>query len=76
MLQATDECYIYIKDGKELFTGSLDLAHKRADEGTEIKVIKIDLLLNMLVIFPIRTKYCHHLDICCRGDKRNHSQLT
>lgn len=44
MLQATDECYIYIKDEKELFTGSLDLAYKRADEGTEIKIIKIDLL--------------------------------
>ena len=44
MLQATDECYIDIKDGKELFTGCLELAHKRADEGTVIKTIKIDLL--------------------------------
>ena len=44
MLQATNECYIYIKDGKELFTGCLELAHKRADEGTNIKTIKIDLL--------------------------------
>ncbi len=44
MLESRTECYIYIKDGKELFTGSLELAHKRADEGTEIKVIKIDLL--------------------------------
>lgn len=44
MLESTAECYIYIKDGKELFTGSLELAHKRADEGTEIKIIKIDLL--------------------------------
>ena len=44
MLESNAECYIYIKDGKELFTGSLELAHKRADEGTEIKVIKIDLL--------------------------------
>ena len=44
MLESTAECYIYIKDGKELFTGSLDLAHKRADDDTEIRVIKIDLL--------------------------------
>ena len=44
MLESTAECYIYIKDGKELFTGSVDLAHKRADEGTEIKTIKIDSL--------------------------------
>ncbi len=44
MLESQAECYIYIKDEKELFTGSLELAHKRADEGTEIKVIKIDLL--------------------------------
>jgi len=44
MLETTAECYIYIKDGKELFTGSLDLAHKRADDDTEIRVIKIDLL--------------------------------
>ena len=33
------DCYIYIRDGKELFTGSLDLAHKRADEDTEIKTV-------------------------------------
>ena len=44
MLQATDECYIYIKDGKEFFTGSLDLAHKRGDDGTDIKIVTIDLL--------------------------------
>lgn len=30
--------YIYVRDGKEFFTSNLDLAHKRADEGTEIKV--------------------------------------
>ena len=30
--------YIYVRDGKDLFTSNLDLAHKRADEGTEIKV--------------------------------------
>jgi hypothetical protein len=44
MLHATDECYIYIKDGKEYFTSNEDLAHKRADEGTDVKIIKIDLL--------------------------------
>ena len=44
MLENTAECYIYIKDGKELFTGCLELAHKRADEDTEIKIVKIDLL--------------------------------
>ncbi len=44
MLQPTDECYIYIKDGKEFFTGSLDLAHKRADDDTEIKIVKIDII--------------------------------
>jgi hypothetical protein len=44
MLQATDECYIYIKDGKELFTSNIDLAHKRADEGTKIKVIKLQII--------------------------------
>ena len=43
MLESTAECYIYIKDGKELFTGCLELAHKRADESTEIKIVKIDL---------------------------------
>ena len=36
--------YIYTKDEKEYFTPNEDLAHKRADEGTEIKIIKIDLL--------------------------------
>jgi len=30
--------YTYVKDGKEFFTSNLDLAHKRADEGTEIKI--------------------------------------
>tara|TARA_R100000951_G_scaffold114569_1_gene119776 strand:- start:1057 stop:1194 length:138 start_codon:yes stop_codon:yes gene_type:complete len=44
MLQATDECYIYIKDGKELFTSNIDLAHKRADDDTEIKIVKIDII--------------------------------
>lgn len=30
--------YTYIHGGKEFFTSNLDLAHKRADEGTEIKI--------------------------------------
>lgn len=34
--------YTYVRDGKEFFTANLDLAHKRADEGTEIKVYKQD----------------------------------
>ena len=29
--------YIYTRNGKEYFTSNGDLAHKRADEGTEIK---------------------------------------
>ena len=36
--------YIYTRNGKEYFTSNEDLAHKRGDEGTEIKTIKIDLL--------------------------------
>lgn len=34
--------YIYVNNGKEYFTSNEDLAHKRADEGTEIKVYKQD----------------------------------
>ena len=34
--------YIYVNNGKEFFTSNEDLAHKRADEGTEIKVYKQD----------------------------------
>ena len=30
--------YIYTRDGKEYFTPNEDLAHKRADEGTEIRL--------------------------------------
>ena len=30
--------YIYIRNGKEYFTSNIDLAHKRADEGSEIKL--------------------------------------
>lgn len=44
MLESTRECYIYIRDGKEFFTGSEELAHKRGDDGTEIKVVKIDTI--------------------------------
>tara|TARA_R100001460_G_scaffold22735_2_gene46145 strand:+ start:1126 stop:1251 length:126 start_codon:yes stop_codon:yes gene_type:complete len=33
--------YIYVHMGKEFFTPNLELAHKRADEGTEIKVINV-----------------------------------
>jgi len=28
--------YVYINNGKELFTSNVDLAHKRADDGTSI----------------------------------------
>jgi len=34
--------YYYIVDGVEHFTSSEDLAHKRADEGTEIRIKKIN----------------------------------
>jgi len=34
--------YIYIKNGKECFTSNEDLAHKRADEGTEIRLKTIN----------------------------------
>jgi hypothetical protein len=44
MSEKLEECYIYIKNKKEFFTGSLELAHKRADEDTVIKVVKINLL--------------------------------
>jgi hypothetical protein len=44
MSEKLEECYIYIKNEKEFFTGSLELAHKRADEDTVIKVVKINLL--------------------------------
>jgi hypothetical protein len=32
--------YIYSRSGEELFTSNVDLAHKRADEGTSIKVLR------------------------------------
>lgn len=34
--------YIYVNNGKEYFTSNVDLAYKRADEGTEIKVYTQD----------------------------------
>ena len=30
--------YIYIRNGKEYFTSNQDLAHKRADEDTKIRL--------------------------------------
>ena len=30
------EFYYYISNGVEVFTSNIDLAHKRADDGTEI----------------------------------------
>ncbi len=37
MREENDYYYVYINDGKEYFTSNVDLAHKRADEGTSIK---------------------------------------
>ena len=34
--------YTYVNNGKEFFTSNEDLAYKRADEGTEIKVYTQD----------------------------------
>ena len=31
--------YLYVLDSKEFFTSNIELAHKRADKGSEIKVI-------------------------------------
>ena len=31
--------YLYLIDGKEFFTSNIELAHKRADRDSEIKVI-------------------------------------
>ena len=44
MLQPLDECYIYIRNGKEYFTSCIELAHKRADEGTKIKIVKLNTI--------------------------------
>jgi len=32
--------YIYLRGGKEFFTANRDVAMKRADEGTELRIIK------------------------------------
>lgn len=32
--------YIYLRGGKEFFTSNRDVAMKRADEDTELKIIK------------------------------------
>jgi len=37
-MQETTVYYVYIRNGKECFTPNEDIAHKRADEGTEIKL--------------------------------------
>ena len=39
-----DQCYFYIVDGKELFTSNYDLASKRADKDTEIRIIKLKII--------------------------------
>lgn len=33
--------YMYVRNGKEFYTSNIDLAHKRADEATEIKSYKV-----------------------------------
>lgn len=34
------EYYIYLVNGKEKFTSNYDLAWKRADEGSDVKIVK------------------------------------
>lgn len=41
MPENTSLFYTYLIDGKEYFTSNLDLAHKRADEDTEIQVTTV-----------------------------------
>jgi len=38
MVEESTVYYIYMRNGKECFTSNEDLAHKRADEGTEIRL--------------------------------------
>ena len=33
--------YMYVRNGKEFYTSNIDLAHKRADEATEIKSYEV-----------------------------------
>ncbi len=42
-MEEPEEYYTYLVDGKEKFTSNWDLAHKRADEGSEIKITKAKL---------------------------------
>jgi hypothetical protein len=38
-------CYYYLRGGKEFFTSNRDLALNRAEEGTEIKIIKLNKII-------------------------------
>jgi hypothetical protein len=38
MTDETNEFYYYISNGVKVFTSNIDLAHKRADEGSEIEI--------------------------------------
>ena len=42
--QDNDQCYFYTVDGKEYFTSNYDLASKRADIDTEIRVITLKII--------------------------------
>jgi len=42
-MEEQQEYYTYLVNGKEKFTSNYDLAWKRSDEGSDIKVIKIKL---------------------------------
>ncbi len=39
-MEEPEEYYTYLVNGKEKFTSNYDLACKRADEGSEIKVTR------------------------------------
>lgn len=41
-MEGTTTYYIYTRNGKEYFTSNEDLAHKRADEDTEIRLKTIN----------------------------------
>ena len=38
MVEESTVYFIYTRNGKEYFTSNEDLAHKRGDEGTEIRL--------------------------------------
>lgn len=42
-MEQPEEYYTYLVNGEEKFTSNWDLANKRADEDSEIKVIKSKL---------------------------------